>query len=265
VAPSLHPRARAERAATLLARHRLSGRPFAGFPDGDAPRDATEAYEIQAALDAELAPAFGGQVGWKIGCTTPTMQQYLRIHEPAAGRVRARTVHGSGVVLRHDEFRRPGVECELAVRLGRDLAGGDHDREALRGALSSVLAAIEVVDDRYADWDTLGAPSLTADDFFGAGAVLGRDDVAWREVDLQAVTASMAINGAEVGAGAGAAILGQPHAAPGWLVAGPARRSGVPAGSLVLLGSLVQTCWVEPGDVVTVENAPFGQVSVTFA
>jgi 2-oxo-3-hexenedioate decarboxylase/2-keto-4-pentenoate hydratase len=265
VSPNPHPRARTERAAALLARHRLSGRPFAGFADGDAPRDAAGAYEIQAALHAELAPAFGEQAGWKIGCTTETMQEYLRIREPAAGHVRSRTVHGSGIGLRHEEFRRPGVECELAVRLGRDLEGGEHEREALRTAISSVLAAIEVVDDRYADWSSLGAPSLTADDFFGAGAVLGREDVAWRDLDLGAVAATMAINGEEVGAGTGADILGDPLAALGWLVAGPARSHGLAAGSIVLLGSLVQTHWVERGDVVTVENEPFGYVSVSFS
>jgi 2-keto-4-pentenoate hydratase len=264
VAPNPHPRVRLERAAALLARHRLSGRTFAGFAEGDAPRDAAEAYEIQAALHAELAPAFGRQAGWKIGCTTRTMQDYLGIREPAAGRVRSRTVHGSGVGLRHDEFCRPGVECELAVRLGRDLPGGTHDRETLRAAVSSVFAAIELVDDRYGDWGALGAPSLTADDFFGAGAVLGREDVAWRELDLGAVAATMAINGEQVGSGTGADILGDPLEALAWLAAGPARERGLPAGALVLLGSLVQTRWVERGDVVTVENEPFGHVSLSF-
>ena len=127
------------------------------------------------------------------------------------------------------------------------------------------MAAIEVVDDRYADWRALDAATLTADDFFGAGAILGREDVPWRDLDLGRVAASMSINGREVGSGIGADILGDPLEALVWLANGPAREAGLRTGSIVLLGSLVQTHWVEPGDVVTIDNVPFGSVSVTFS
>ena len=49
-----------------------------------------------------------------------------------------------------------------------------------------------------------------------------------------------------------------------WLVNGPAAHEGLAAGSIVLLGSLVQTHWVERGDMVTIENVPFGPVSLAF-
>jgi 2-keto-4-pentenoate hydratase len=259
-------RERVERGADLLARHRLEVRPFAGFDDELRPRDSAEAYAVQRALH-ELLAARGEQLaGWKIGCTTPTMQAYLDIHEPAAGRIRASTVlHGAGTVP-HASLCRPGVECELAVRLAHDLRPGSapHDRESVGEAIGSVMAAIEIVDDRYADWRALGAPTLTADDFFAAGCVLGREDVPWRDLDLGHVSATMRVNGAEIGAGVGADILGDPLAALVWLSNGPARDSGLPAGSIVMLGSLVQTHWVAPGDVVTIENVPFGSVSLSF-
>ncbi len=263
--PSAHSTSdRVDRAAALLARHRLEGRPFAGFPEDTRPRDSGEAYDIQRALHVLLAKAHGEQAGWKIGCTTPTMQEYLGIHEPAAGHIRASSVQlGAGAVA-HAALCRPGVECELAVRLDRDLSP-DVDREQAMAAVGSVMAAIEIVDDRYVDWRTLDAPTLTADDFFGAGCVLGRDHVAWRDVDLGRVSATMTVNGREIGAGVGADILGDPLAALVWLVNGPARATGLPSGSIVMLGSLVQTHWVEPGDVVTIENDPFGSVSVSFS
>jgi 2-keto-4-pentenoate hydratase len=256
---------RAERAAALLAAHRLEGRPFGGFDEDVRPRDSDEAYAVQAALDDALGTARGdAQVGWKIGCTTPTMQEYLGIHEPAAGRIRASTVQTGPGSVRHADLCRPGVECELAVRLARDLAG-DADRAEATAAIGAVMAAIEIVDDRYVDWRALAAPTLTADDFFGAGCVLGREDVGWRDLDLGRVSASMRVNGREIGAGVGADILGDPLAALVWLVNGPARETGLPAGSIVMLGSLVQTHWVERGDVVRIENDPFGSVSVSFS
>jgi 2-keto-4-pentenoate hydratase len=36
------------------------------------------------------------------------------------------------------------------------------------------LPAIEIVDDRYADWQTIGAPTLVADDFLATGCLLGK-------------------------------------------------------------------------------------------
>ncbi len=267
--PSTHPaQTRAERAAALLTHHRLEGTPFPGFAADAVPRDADEAYAIQVALHELLGTARGdAQAGWKIGCTTPTMQRYLDIHEPAAGHVRAATVHESAADVGHAGFCRPGVECELAVRLGRDLVAGAEpcDRETARAAICSMFAAIEIVDDRYVDWTALGAPTLTADDFFGAGCVLGGEHELTAGLDLGAVSATMSINGERIGAGVGADILGDPLAAFVWLVNGPARACGLPAGSIVLLGSLVQTHWVERGDVVTVENDAFGGVSVVFS
>jgi 2-keto-4-pentenoate hydratase len=74
----------------------------------------------------------------------------------------------------------------------------------------------------------------------------------------------MNINGEEVGTGVGADILGDPLEALIWLANGPARETGLPADSIVLLGSLVVTHWVEAGDVVTIDSVPFGCVSVAF-
>ena len=254
---------RTESAAALLARHRREGRPFPGFDDDLRPRDSADAYAIQAALHTLLSAGGDEQAGWKIGCTTPAMQEYLGIHEPAGGHIRAASVQvGAGRVSRAGLIR-PGVECELAVRLAHDLAA-PADRESARAAIGSVMAAIEVVDERYDDWRALDAATLTADDFFGAGAILGREDVPWRDLDLGAVSASMSINGEVVGSGSGADILGDPLEALLWLVNRPARATGLPAGSIVLLGSLVVTHWVERGDVVTIDNVPFGSVSVTF-
>jgi 2-keto-4-pentenoate hydratase len=256
--------------AELLARHRLLRVPFAGFPDDARPRGEDDGYAIQSRLHELLEEAGHGRVsGHKIGCTTPTMQAYLGIPRPAGGGVFDTTVREVDGRFRHGDFVRPGVECEVAVRLGRDLdaAGAPFERTEIAAAAAWVMAAIEVVDDRYSDWGSLGATQLIADDFFGAGCVLGVEhEFRPEELDLTAVSARMTINGVEVGAGVGADILGDPLTALMWLVNemtgyGHSFR----AGEFVLLGSLVQTHWVEQNDVVEVENLPLGRVTARFA
>src|SRR5262245_27619168 len=264
-----HHSTRALAAAELLSRHRLARLTFGGFPDEARPRDEAEAYETQTALHTLLEEAGRGEVvGHKIGCTTPTMQAYLKIPRPAAGGVFATTVQHVDGRVRHADFVRPGVECELAVRLSRDLDARDapFERSEIRAAVCSIMAAIELVDDRYSDWGNLGALTLIADDFFGAGCVLGPEREAWRdEVDLSLVSARMTINGAEAGAGVGSDILGDPLAALMWLVNEMAGYGhSFRQGAFVLLGSLVQTHWVVQHDVFVIENDPLGKVTVRF-
>jgi 2-oxo-3-hexenedioate decarboxylase/2-keto-4-pentenoate hydratase len=256
-------------AAALLSQHRLDRRPFGGFPDHLRPSSEADAYAIQRAAHELLTDAGCGRLaGHKIGCTTPTMQEYLNIPRPAGGGVFEPTVQHLGGTFTHADFVRPGVECELAIRLGQSLDAGDapFDRSAIASAVGAVMAAIEVVDDRYTDWGSLGAASLIADDFFGAGCVLGTEHEGLQdELDFREVSARMTINGNEVGAGVGTDILGDPLTALEWLVnLMAAYGQSFPAGTFVLLGSLVQTHWVEPGDDVVVENTPLGTVTARF-
>ena len=229
------------------------------------PRDEGEAYVVQAAVHGCLrAAGWGDLAGWKIGCTTPVMQRYLGIANPCAGGVFASTVQHVEARFQHASFVRVGVECEVAVRLDQDLVGPTDPESAAR-SVGACLAAIEVVDDRYQDYSSLGAPTLIADDFFGAGAVLGTPRSDFDPRRLRAVRARMLIEGREVGSGVGTDILGEPLQALAWLANSLSTRGErLRAGEIVLLGSLVQTQWVAPGERVVIENDALGVASARF-
>jgi len=252
-------------AAAALAAARRSGSALDALPPDLVPPTMDDAYRVQLELHRQLTGERGPRGGWKIGCTTAVMQAYLGIATPSAGTLYARTMaRGSGTFT--TGANRLGVECELAVRLGADLVGAAaHDAAAVRAAVAAVMAAIEVVEDRYVDYTRLEAGTLVADDFFGAGCVLGPEVTDWRDLDLGAITASMAINDVEVGRGTGSDILGDPLRALTWLAA-TAADLGEPlrAGHVVLLGSLVQTHWVAAGDRIVIRNDPMGEASATF-
>src|ERR1700716_513650 len=163
-------------AARIIAAARGNRTPLKSLPSETAPQDEAEGYRIQRAVHDLLMPQFGAMVGYKIGCTSPVMQQYLDIPHPCGGGVYAKGVHESGASLNAGDFVRVGVECEIAVRLARDLPATEAPitAEWVAEAIEAYLPAIGIVDDRYADWQTLGAPTLVADDFFAAGCVLGQ-------------------------------------------------------------------------------------------
>src|SRR3569623_1249603 len=153
------------------------------------PADEAEGYQVQRALHDLLLAHAGPLVGYKIGCTSQVMQDYIGIPHPCAGGVFQKGVHESGAKLAASDYVRVGVECEIAVRLKRDLAPGEapFTAEWVGEAGEAYQPAIEVVDDRYVKWETMGAPTLIADDFFAAGCVLGAAVPRANLPDLKAV------------------------------------------------------------------------------
>ena len=155
---------------------RLEQRRLDRLPESCTPSDSTEAYAVQGALNARLAELGQGPVsGHKIGCTSKVMQEYLKIDQPCSGGIYANTVFHQRGERHHSAYCRPGVECEIAVKLGATLTaeGAPYDKDGVAAAVESCMAAIEVVDDRFIDYPKLELPTMLADDFFNAGCVLG--------------------------------------------------------------------------------------------
>src|SRR5580698_8723215 len=141
-------------AARTIAAARRSRMPLQPLAGDAAPQTEAEGYRIQQALRELLSAEFGTLVGYKIGCTSAVMQQYLDIPHPCGGSVFAKGVHASGVSLKAGDFVRVGVECEIAVRLGSDLSPSQapFTAETVAQAIEAYLPAIEIVDDRYTHW-----------------------------------------------------------------------------------------------------------------
>lgn len=255
-------------AARIIAARRIS-REAIDLPAQLRPDNEAGGYSLQAVANRMLGDnGFGAVIGHKIGCTTPVMQTFLGIHSPCSGEVFASTVAHERAQLRSRDYRRLGAECEIAIEFARDVTPEEapFTRSTLVDAVGAVMAGIEIVDDRYADYRTLGVPSLIGDNFFNAGCVLGRPMPDWRRLDLAALKGRTLINGAEVGTGQGTMVLGHPLEALAWLAnARAARGLGLKRGEFVFLGSLVETKWLSTGDHVRIEIEELGEVSLDVA
>src|SRR5487761_691072 len=103
-------------AAQMIANARRARERLAALPPDIAPRDEAEGYQVQRAVHDLLLPQAGALVGYKIGCTSKVMQEYLGIPHPCSG-----GVFESGARLAAGDFVCVGIECEIAVRLARDM------------------------------------------------------------------------------------------------------------------------------------------------
>jgi 2-keto-4-pentenoate hydratase len=254
-------------AARMLIAQRRSLQPIVALPESLRPRNEAEGYALQDVMKRQLIDAgLGPQVGHKIGCTTDVMRKFLNIPTPCAGNIFANGVLRKSGRVSRKRFVKIGIECEIAVILGSDLIpdGTPFTRERVAAAVSAVMPAIEIVDDRYRDFAALGAPTLTADDFFHSGSVLGESITDWQQLDLASLSGATFIDGVQVGRGTGASVMGHPLNALTWLANSRAANGLAPLrrGEFVSLGSLVETKWLAAGMRTHIEIEQLGTVEL---
>jgi len=252
-------------AAAFIADARLARRKLGPLPQALRPADEAAAYAVQDEVSALLAEkGLGAVIGYKIGCTTAAMQAYLGCDHPCAGYMYAASLRKDGARLARKDFVRPGVECEIAVTLSAPLRATDapFGRATVEPAIGAVHAAIEIVDERYEDWRTLGAETLIADDFFHAGLILGPALTNWRGLGLPQAKGVTRVNGTVRAEGHGADILASPLNALVWLANHcAARGKDLPAGAIVSLGALAPVQWLSPGDRAEIDLKGLGTLS----
>lgn len=246
-------------AAAALLRLRRDRTFVAPLGASVAPRTEEQGAITQAALAAMVNAA--RPAGFKIGATGKRMQEYLGVDHPIAGFMEAGNVHRASADLRFADFIRPGVECEVAVRLSRDLPPGPCTPEQAAAAVGEFIAGIEIVENRYDDLKTLGTPTLVADQMYHAAAVVGdQGDIDWHSLPVAALRGRIAIDGAERDAGLTTDLMGGPMNCLAWLASSPviAAFGGLKAGQAIMLGSVTPPVWLDaPCDVtVTFDGLP---------
>ncbi len=258
---------RIERAADWLFQAHERRERFAPLPPELAPHSSEEAYAIQGEFVGMRARKLGSVAGYKIALTTPAMRKMVGLDDSTAGEILEKTILRSPALVRSVDYVRLLVEFEIAVELAEDLpaVGAPYTRERVAQAVGAVMPALELADDRNADYSTLAANSLMliADNGWNEGAVLGAPLRDWRSVDLAALRGVVTINGEEVGAGHGRDVMGHPFEALAWVANNLAARGlGLWRSDVVITGSLVTSKFPKPGDVVRFSAGALGEVSL---
>jgi 2-keto-4-pentenoate hydratase len=232
----------ARRAAEMLLAEHERGVTFNPLGPPDGPVAISDAYDIQDQFVPLLRAINGEAIGYKVGLTSAAMQTFCGIDHPIAGVVLAKRVHRSGTTVHLKDFGRLGLEFEIAVRIRSDIPASVASDPAANIAphVGGVCAAIELVDDRAADYAKLDVRSLVADNSWNAGIVLSEFVPAWP--DLEAALGRASKDGAPIGQGYGRDILGHPFNSAKWLAGQLASRGeGLKAGQVVMTGSVMKT------------------------
>ena len=253
-------------AAAAGVLHRIRRDRCLVLPFPHAPSTVAEGALAQVALARLVGAAV--PTGFKIGATGKRMQEYLGLSGPAAGFMEARNVYGGSADLPFASFIRPGVECEVAVRLARDLPPGSYGLDDVADAVGEVIAGVEIVENRYDDLRTLGTPTLIADQVYHCAAVTGdRAEVDWRTLDLAALRGRISVDGVLRDEGVSSDLMGHPLACLAWLASSEvaAAFGGLKAGQTIMLGSVTPPVWLDAPGEVEVAFEGLGRVRVRLA
>jgi len=228
-----------------------------------------EAYRIQDALHRLMAEAGRGEIaGWKIALTSKAMQQMTGVDQPAAGAIFSTVVLPSPARVELTAYHHLGVEFEVAVRLADDLpaSGAPWTRATIGSRVAACMPAFELVEDGNADYKTLDAFTLVAQNAWNGGVVLGSPVTAWRGVDLEGSVTRCWINDQPGGQGKTGDALGHPFEAVAWLanlLNGRGRM--LQRGMIVMTGSSITTKFPARGDRVRFAIDGLGEVALEAA
>jgi 2-keto-4-pentenoate hydratase len=226
--------------------------------------DIDAAYAVQAAWVKQCEAAGARVVGRKIGLTNPAVRAQLGVDQPDFGVLLDSMESPDGTCVDIARTLQPRIEAEIAFVLARDLSGATIGEAEVAAATAFVVAALEIVDSRVADWD-IDIVDTVADNASSGLFVLGAHRRELGTLDLADCAMTMWRGRQVVSNGAGAACLGNPLTAVAWL-ARTARHYGRPlqAGEIVLSGALGPMVPVAPGDGFRAEISGIGKVSTTF-
>jgi 2-keto-4-pentenoate hydratase len=231
---------------------------FAPLPAELRPASAAEAYAIQDAFVAMRAQQLGAIVGYKIALSSPAMQRFVGVDTPMAGMILESTVHRTPACVRAEQYVNPIVEFEIGVEIAEDLPAADapSTRERVARAVGGIMPAVELADDRKADYSRLARHplDLIADNTWNEGAVLGFALKEWQQIDLAGARGRATINGSLVGEGTGAAAWVANHLAS--LGRGLLRKD------FVITGSMITSKPVAAGDLVLFTLEGLGDVEL---
>ena len=234
------------------------------LPADCRPGSMAEAYAVQDGLAARAGLRIAG---YKIGATNAQVQARFGVDAPFSGRLFADFVGESPLTVPANSVNFHAIEAEFDFVMARALGPRDapYTLAELKAAVASVHPAIEVPDSRYADWLSMRADDLIADNAIGCLLCLGPPAADGLAHDLAGQQVIVRIDGEVVSEGVGANVLGDPWNVMVWLANHlSARGLALEAGHVVTTGSAADVVQCKPGDTVTAEFGPIGSAEVRF-
>ena len=245
----------AKTVAQLLLNARKPGHALTALPENALPADKAQAYAAQAELVSLLNNYSGKPVGYKVGCTNATARQMLALDSPFSGRCFEKELSASPASIDAATLHMIGIEPEIAVRIGKDLAPSKNwQRTDVIDHISAVMPSVEVVESRFSTWPVMGFLSAIADNGVHRHLVLGESVENWSAESIDQTKVTLTSNGTTVREGVASNVDGGPFGVVAWL-ANHLNAMGITlaAGEVVTTGVMTDIYDSAPGEEIVAQ------------
>ena len=241
-----------QQAADALAAARR-GQAIPELPQALRPQSRDDAFAIQDAVTAKLGEKPGG---WKVGAL-PDGSAFV-------APIFASSVKPSPAAMPARGFKVIGIECEIGFRLNKALPARPqpYTRDEVVAA-AAMHPTIEIVDSRYADFQSLDRLQVLADNFSNGGLVYGAAASGWEGADLSHPPIAVTADGKPFADRTGLRA-GNPVNLLVTAVNEVRQRGGMAAGTFVTTGTHTGMVFTEPGVTIRADYGRFGTVEVSF-
>ncbi len=222
--------------------------------------DVAQGYALQSAV-ARLRCGRGERIiGYKVGCTSPTIRAQLGIDHCVTGRLYDSERHSSGAVLSRRQYANLAIEGELAVELSREPAASDFSAVEVPACVARVIPVIEL-HNHVMRGERPSAGELIAHNAIHAGFVAGcgvSGEDAQGEPSLAVFADDRLLDKCE-----GPALIRTIGSSLHWLTEIMRQRGDrLEAGQIVLTGSIPSLIPIGEACRLRVDAPPFGSVEV---
>jgi 2-keto-4-pentenoate hydratase len=220
-----------------------------------------EAYAIQAEVCRLREQRGESVVGYKIGCTSTSIQQQLHIDHPVFGRLFDSERWPTGTSLESSQFCGLAIEGELAVRLSRDLSADELTDAEVLAAIESVFPIIELHHLVFRRSERT-AEELIANNAIHAGFVFPANSSV--EFDIEPATLRIDINDEPVATVSGTELTRTVVDSIRWLSRElHSHGRGLLTGQTILCGSVADLFPISSKCRIVVTTDRFGSVECT--
>ncbi len=173
-----------KRIAEYLVSEHGNKMPFGNLTADLKPHSENEAYLAQHHFH-ELAGR-GRLGGYKIALSSKIQQEHHNISQPLIGGLFEKEIRFGPQTLDRNQFMGLGIEIELAFQLSDKIT--EYSKEIcsdnLVDFIEKIFPAIELVEDRNANYAGLDPLSLICDNAWSGGLILGKELKKWQNINF---------------------------------------------------------------------------------
>ncbi len=221
-----------------------------------------QGYRLQRAVTKLRIDRGDRIVGYKVGCTSPTIRAQLGIKHCVTGRLYQSEQYVSGVSLKYGNYSNLAIEGELAVVLRRNPKPTDFTQPGIPECVSCIMPVIEI-HNHVMHGTPASAGELIANNAIHAGFITG--DLTERTDDLENPKLTILIDGNVVETCEGLQLVETIQSSLQWLQA-TLEETGedLQEGQIILTGSIPSLIPINQQCTVKIHAPPFGDTTATF-